>query len=143
MMAANDPMDPDHDNASVHGLGGGHFDAPQTGITLMKTKALKFITILVLLAVLGIACLYTTSLSYPYCLVMESSWMKAKTQRELEARLFAFYQRGRIDPARTVWKTEPLANGQTVFRYLIFGKERLDVMVANDGTITDIFSAYE
>jgi hypothetical protein len=54
------------------------------------------------LAGLGIACLYTTSLFYPCCLVIESTWMKAKTQRELEARLFAFYQCGRIDPARTV-----------------------------------------
>ena len=36
-----------------------------------------------------------------------------------------------------------LKDGQKVFRYLVFGKERLDVMVANDGTITDMFTAYE
>jgi hypothetical protein len=109
----------------------------------MKRRALKAVVILAALVGLGIACLYRTSLSYPYCLVMESSWMKAKTQRELETRLFAFYRCGRIDPALTVWSKEPLKDGQTVFRYLIFGKERLDVMVANDGTITDMFTAYE
>ena len=69
--------------------------------------------------------------------------MKAKTRPELEARLVAFYTCGRIDPALTIWSRNPPQNGQTVFRYLIFAKEPLDVMVADDGTITDMFTAYE
>jgi hypothetical protein len=95
-----------------------------------------------LVAALAVLCLYTTSLSDPYCLVREASWMKAKTQHELESRLFAFYSSSRIDPAMTVWSGVPLGKGQTVVRYLIFDKERLDVVVADDGAIVDMFTAY-
>jgi hypothetical protein len=91
-------------------------------------------------AVLG---LYTTSLSDPYCLIRESSWLKAKTKHELESRLFAFYSSRKIDPAMTVWNRAPLKNGQTVIRYLIFDKERLDALIASDGTIVDMFTAYQ
>ena len=109
----------------------------------MNTMAIKALVILSVLLALGITCLYTTSLSYPYCLVMEPAWMKAKTRHELEARLVAFYTCEPIDPELTVWRGNPPKGGQTIFRYLIFAKEPLDVIVADDGTITDMFTAYE
>lgn len=109
----------------------------------MKRRFLKILTILGVAVPLGILCLYTTSLSYPYCLAMESLWMKAKTQQELEARLFAFYQRCRIDPEMTVWRKDPPRQGQNTFRYLIFGKERLDVVVADDGSLVAMFTGYQ
>ena len=109
----------------------------------MKRRALKAVIGFAALVPLSIVCLYTTPLSYPYSLAMESSWVKARTQRELEARLFAFYHCGRIDPSLTVWSKTPPGEGHSVFRYVIFDKERLDVVVAEDGTITDMFAAYE
>ena len=96
-----------------------------------------------LLGICGILCLYMTSLSYGYCLVMERMWMKAKTKEELESRLFAFYQCDPIDPALTVWNRTPLEEGQQTLRYLIFGKERLDVVVREDGVLVSMFAAYE
>lgn len=101
--------------------------------------AIAVVPVAVAAAVLG---LYTTSLSDPYCLLRESSWLKAKTKHELESRLFAFYSSSRIDPAMTVWSGAPLKKGQTVVRYLIFDKERLDAVIASDGTIVDMFTAY-
>jgi hypothetical protein len=109
----------------------------------MKRRLIKILTILGLAVPVGILCLYTTSLSYPYCLAMESQWMRAKTQHELECRLFAFYQCCRIDPDLTVWRKDPPQEGQSTFRYLIFGKERLDVVVADDGSLVAMFTAYE
>jgi hypothetical protein len=109
----------------------------------MKRRFIKILTILGVATPLGILCLYQTSLSYPYCLVMESQWAKARTQHELESRLFAFYRCFRIDPDMTVWKNDPPKEGQRILRYLIFGKERLDVVVADDGSLVAMFTAYE
>ena len=103
----------------------------------------KLMLLLPSITVTGIACLYATSLSYPYCLVMEPSWMKSKTRQELESRLFAFYQCRPIDPSLTVWSRNLPQEGHRTFRYLIFGKERLDVVVAEDDTLVSMFAAYE
>jgi hypothetical protein len=109
----------------------------------MKRRLIKVLTILGVAIPVGIFCLYTTSLSYPYCLAMEASWMQAKTRPELESRLFAFYRCSKVDPAFTVWRNDPPPDGQHILRYLIFGKERLDVIVENDGSLVAMFTAYE
>lgn len=109
----------------------------------MKRRFIKILTILGVAVPVGIFCLYHTSLSYAYCLAMESVWIQAKTQHELESRIFAFYRCFRIDPDLTVWRTDPPQEGHSTFRYLIFGKERLDVVVADDGSLVAMFTAYE
>ena len=80
----------------------------------MRRRILKAAGIFVLLAALGIGCLFGTSLSYPYCLVLEPLWVNAKTRVELENRLFAFYRCEAIDPAHTVWREDPPPDGQTI-----------------------------
>lgn len=109
----------------------------------MKTKILTTIGVLVAVVATGILCLQLTSLSYLYCLLMEPGWLKSKTRHELESRLFAFYRVEPVDPGLTVWRQQPLRDGQTTLRYIIFGKEPLDAIVSRDGEIVDIFTAYE
>jgi len=109
----------------------------------MKLRIIKILTILGVAIPVGIVCLYHTSLSYPFCLAMESSWMQAKTRPELESRLFAFYRCSKVDRASTVWRNDPPQDGQHILRYVIFGKERLDVIVEDDGSLVAMFAAYE
>lgn len=115
----------------------------------MKTRLFLLTAGPVLLAALVLLTLYTTPFSYLYCLARESSWFKCKTRHELEARLFAFYSMHETDPALTVWCQTPPWNltpprdGQKVLSYTIFAKERLDVLVAGNGEIVDMFPVYE
>ena len=109
---------------------------------LMKA-ILTIAGVLCMTLLLGVLCLHLTSLSYLYCLLMEPGWLKSKTRHELESRLFAFYSVRPIDPGLTVWKRQPLRDGQITLRYLIFGKEPLDAIVASNGEIVEIFTAYE
>jgi hypothetical protein len=115
----------------------------------MKTRLLLLTATPVVVVALLILALYTTPFSYLYCLARESSWFRSKTRDELEARLFAFYSIHETDPALTVWTQSPPWNrtppreNQKVLSYTIFAKERLDVLVEADGTITDMFPVYE
>lgn len=115
----------------------------------MKTRLFLLTAGPVILSALVLVVLYTTPFSYLYCLARESSWMKSKTRHELEARLFAFYSMREMDPALTVWHQSPpwnltpLKDDQKVLSYTIFAKERLDVLVAGDGEIVDMFPVYE
>lgn len=115
----------------------------------MKTRLIMLTAGPLVLAALLILALYVTPFSYLYCLARETSWMKSKTRHELEARLFAFYSMHETDPSLTVWHQAPPWNltppreGQKVLSYTIFAKERLDVLVAGDGEIVDMFAAYE
>ncbi|RYD38252.1 MAG: hypothetical protein EOP85_17095, partial [Verrucomicrobiaceae bacterium] len=73
----------------------------------MKTRLFILTAGPVLLPALVLLTLYITPFSYLYCLARESSWMKSKTRKELEARLFAFYSIREADPALTVWTQAP------------------------------------
>ncbi|RYD46587.1 MAG: hypothetical protein EOP85_07155 [Verrucomicrobiaceae bacterium] len=115
----------------------------------MRTRLFLLTVGPVVLSAVVLLALYLTPFSYLYCLARESSWLKSKTRGELEARLVAFYSIRETDPTHTVWHRTPPWNltppraGQKVLSYTIFARERLDVLVAEDGEIVDVFPAYQ
>lgn len=107
-------------------------------------KAVKVITVLAVLAAVGIAILYATDLSYIYCSLRERSWEKAINEEDLEARLIAFYTKSEILPVQSyMGRDHVLAPGQRMTRYLIFDKEPLDIVYDKDGTIAGFYVSYE
>jgi hypothetical protein len=96
-----------------------------------------------LVALLGVL-LYATPLSYLYCLALEDSWMQAKTRGEMEARLIGFYSVSEITPKVSGWGMgHSLKEGESMIRYLILGKEPLDVVYAGNGDVVAIYTSYE
>ncbi len=103
-----------------------------------------FLVGLLTLMGVGIFLLYVSPLSYLYCLSRENSWMKAINEGDLEHRLFAFYSKNPITPESSSWgRNHVLREGQRMTRYLIFGKEPLDVVINADGTLDAVYTSYE
>jgi len=99
---------------------------------------------LILISTLAIIGLYITPLSYLYCLARENSWLRATDQRDLERRLLAFYTKNPIEPTDSMWgRGHELTHGQKMIQYLIFGKEPLDVVYSDQGSIEAIYTSYE
>lgn len=94
-------------------------------------------------ALLGIL-FFATPLSYVYCLAREDSWMQAKTRAEMEERLIGFYSESEITPEVAGWGMgRQLKQGETLIRYMVLGKEPLDVVYAGDGDVVAIYTSYE
>jgi hypothetical protein len=105
--------------------------------------AMKYVILIALVALLGIL-FFPTPLSYFYCLARESSWMQAKTRAEMEERLIGFYSESEITPKVAGWGMgHQLKQGETMIRYMILGKEPLDVVYAGDGNVVAIYTSYE
>lgn len=103
-------------------------------------KTTLFIALVALLGVL----FYTTPLSYLYCLAREDSWMQAKTRGEMQERLIGFYSESPITPEVPGWGIgRPLKEGESMIRYLILGKEPLDVVYSESGDVVAIYRSYE
>jgi hypothetical protein len=95
-------------------------------------------------ALMSVVILYVTPLSYLYCLSRAESWMKSKNEKELEEKLVVFYTKQSITPAQSSWGNKHiLTPGQRTERYMIFGKEPLDVVFSADGSIASIYTSYE
>lgn len=91
-----------------------------------------------------IGALYSTPLSYLYCLAREEAWLNATNQNQLERSLFAFYSKRQIAPSDSMWGNEHVFDpGQYMIQYLIFAKEPLDVVFSEDGSIDAIYTSYE
>jgi hypothetical protein len=107
-------------------------------------KMLIFLPALSIAASALIALLPFTPLSYLYCVAREDSWLKAKTEQELEQRLFVFYSKKQIQPLESGWGAAHLMReGERMTRYMILGDCPLDVVYANDGAIAAIYTSYE
>lgn len=104
---------------------------------------MKAILLIALVALLGIL-LFPTPLSYFYCLAREGSWMQAQTRAEMEARLIGFYSESEITPKVAGWGMgHRLKQGETMIRYMILGKEPLDVVYSGSGDVVAIYTSYE
>ncbi|HEX7861113.1 MAG TPA: hypothetical protein VF773_12340 [Verrucomicrobiae bacterium] len=91
-----------------------------------------------------IAILYTTPLSYMYCLLREESWMAAKTEAQLDRRVFAFYTKQRIPPKDSSWGWNyVLKRGERMIQYMIFGKEPFDVVLDEKSQVVAAVTSYE
>ena len=97
-----------------------------------------------LLAVLVLAVFYTTPLSYAYCLAREDSWLAAKTEAELDRRMFAFYTKRSIEPSESMWANSyPLKPSERMIQYLVFSKDPLDVVFDGQSRVVAAFTSYE
>ncbi len=97
-----------------------------------------------LLIAVPIALCFFTPLSYFYCLAREGSWMKAKSEAELDARIGAFHTKRSITPKDSLWgKSHSLKPGERMVQYLIFGKEPLDVVYDRQSRVVVVFTSYE
>ena len=104
---------------------------------------MKAILLIALVALLGIL-LFPTPLSYFYCLAREGSWMQAQTRAEMEERLIGFYSESEITPKVSGWGMgHSLKDGESMIRYLILGKEPLDVVYTDSGDVVTIYTSYE
>ncbi|MFC7339370.1 hypothetical protein ACFQY0_19415 [Haloferula chungangensis] len=93
---------------------------------------------------LALGVVHTMPFSYLYCLAREEAWLAAKTEKELVARLPVFRSEVEITPAVPGWGSHhKLREGDRMIRYLIFGKEPLDVVYARDGTVDAVYTSYE
>ncbi len=102
------------------------------------------VTCFAALALLVLILFYASPLSYLYCLSREHSWLKATNEKDLEGRLFVLYSKSSITPEQSSWgRDHVLTEGQRMTRYLIFGKEPLDIVYNADGAIDEIFTSYE
>lgn len=110
---------------------------------IIQRAAKAFIALAVLVAVV-ITVLYATGLSYIYCSFREGSWKKASNERDLESRLFAFYSKSSITPEQSyMGRDHVITPGQRMTRYLIFGKEHLDIVYNEDGSVAGFYVSYE
>lgn len=103
------------------------------------------VVMLSLLLVAGfVALCYSTPLSYLYCLAREKSWSAAKTEAELDRRMWAFYSKRSIAPSNSSWGwSYTLKPDERMIQYLIFSKEPLDVVLDGQSRIVAIFTSYE
>jgi hypothetical protein len=98
----------------------------------------------VLLMTIPLALCFFTPVSYLYCLAREGSWMKARSETELDARMGAFYTKHSINPKDSLWgRNYSLKPGERMVQYLIFGKEPLDVVFDRQSRVVIIFTSYE
>jgi hypothetical protein len=98
----------------------------------------------VLLVGAAIALCYTTPLSYFYCLTREKSWLAAKTEAELDRRMWAFYTKRPIAPSHSMWGSSyVLGPEERMVQYLVFAKEPLDVVLDRESRIVVAFTSYE
>ncbi|MCD6050668.1 MAG: hypothetical protein K0Q55_2071 [Verrucomicrobia bacterium] len=98
----------------------------------------------VLLVGVAIALCYATRLSYIYCLSREKSWLAAKTEAELDGRMWAFYTKRAIAPSDSMWgKRYALKPDERMIQYLIFAKEPLDVVFDRESRVVAAFTSYE
>lgn len=92
----------------------------------------------------AIALCYYTSLSYVYCLAREKSWLAAKTEAELDGRMWTFYTKRSIAPSNSMWgRSYALKPDERMIQYLIFGKEPLDVVFDRESRVVAAFTSYE
>jgi hypothetical protein len=91
-----------------------------------------------------IALCYWTPLSYAYCLAREKSWLAAKTEAELDGRMWAFYTKRSIAPSNSMWGWHyPLKPDERMVQYLVFSKEPLDVVFDRESRVVAAFTSYE
>ena len=91
-----------------------------------------------------LALCYRTSLSYLYCLARENSWLQAKTETDLDHRMWMFYTKRSIAPSNSMWGSSyTLGPGEHMVQYLIFAKEPLDVVFDRQSRVVAAFSSYE
>jgi hypothetical protein len=94
--------------------------------------------------ILAMGVMHTMPVSYLYCLARENVWMMAKTESELEASLPIFRSEMEITPkVPGAGSNHQLQEGDRMIRYLIFGKEPLDVVYSSDGTVDAMYTSYE
>jgi hypothetical protein len=114
-----------------------------------RWRQLKRITWLTVFAVTAsgamvIALCYGTPLSYFYCLAREKAWLAAKTESELDRRMWAFYSKRPILPSNSMWGDNyVLQPGERMVQYLVFGKEPLDVVLDGESRVVAAFTSYE
>jgi hypothetical protein len=92
----------------------------------------------------AIALCYGTPLSYLYCGIRENSWLAAKTEAELDSRMWAFYTKHSIAPSNSMWGRDyVLKPDERMIQYLIFAKEPLDVVFNSKSNVVVAFTSYE
>ncbi|MFT3991532.1 MAG: hypothetical protein QM680_08980 [Luteolibacter sp.] len=110
----------------------------------MKMKWLKIPLFIIAIFIAVTMPIWKTTVVYLYCLSREDSWMKAKTEAELEKRLVAFYSKDSITPQKSIYGGRHVMQpGQRMTQYLIFWDAPLDVVYAADGKIDAIYRSYE
>ena len=93
---------------------------------------------------LALGVMHTMPISYLYCLAREDAWIAAKTEGELVASLPIFRSEMEITPKVAGWgMNHQMEDGDRMIRYLIFGKEPLDVVYASDGRVEAVYTSYE
>jgi hypothetical protein len=91
-----------------------------------------------------IALCYTTPLSYFYCLARENSWLAAKTEAELDSRMWTFFTKRSIAPSNSMWgRDHVLKPDKRMVQYLVFAKEPLDVVFDRESRVVVTFTSYE
>jgi len=101
-----------------------------------------FICGVIVMLTMGVV--HTMPVSYLYCLMREEAWLAAKTEEELVASLPVFRSEREISPEVPGWGgNHRLRAGDRMIRYLIFGKEPLDVVYASDGRVDAVYTSYE
>ena len=115
---------------------------------ISKRRWTRFVVIsacgVVLLVAAAIALCYATPLSYFYCLAREESWLAAKTEAELDGRMWAFYTKQSIAPSDSMWgRSYALKPDERMIQYLIFDKEPLDVVFDRESRVVAAFTSYE
>jgi hypothetical protein len=105
-----------------------------------------FISAFAAVTLVGVAIVlcYTTPLSYLYCLARENSWLAAKTEAQLDSRMWAFYTKRSIAPSNSMWGwSYTLKPDERMVQYLIFDKEPLDVVFDRQSRVVVAFTSYE
>ena len=98
----------------------------------------------VLLVGAFVALCYATPLSYIYCLAREKSWLAAKTEAELDGRMWALCTKRPLAPSDSMWgRSYVLKPDERMIQYLIFAKEPLDVVIDRESRVVAAFTSYE
>ena len=92
----------------------------------------------------AIALCYGTPLSYLYCLARENSWLAAKTEAQLDHRMWTFYTKRSIAPSNSMWGRDyVLKPDERMIQYLVFAKEPFDVVLDRESNVVVAFTSYE
>jgi hypothetical protein len=112
----------------------------------MKRQRTWYRTLIATIAAVGVAYLILEGLSYH---LASSAYRglaadRPLDQSELEARLGLLAWRARSFDRSTSWaRNRPLEPGEHLVRYLVLGREPIDVILADDGSVVGIYSSFE
>ncbi len=111
---------------------------------IFKNAFIRMACVPVFICLAGFIGIYGRAIPYFYCLARESSWLQAKTEAELDRKMFMFYSKRPIAPSESMWgRRYDLKPGERMIQYLVFYCEPYDVVFDSESRIIEAFTSYE